>query len=81
MCTVHHYHMCTDVYLQGSWLGNEKVTGSCLPADVIKQFCVLLAALLSRSSKHDGGRQAVSFCNCIILPRLFIFLAEEAFSG
>ena len=34
MCTVHHYHMCTDVYLQGSWVGNEKITGSCLPADV-----------------------------------------------
>ena len=27
-------NMCTDVYLQGSWVGNEKVTGSCLPADV-----------------------------------------------
>ena len=25
---------CTDVYLQGSWVGNEKTTGSCLPADV-----------------------------------------------
>ena len=25
---------CTDVYLQGSWVGNEKITGSCLPADV-----------------------------------------------
>ena len=26
--------MQTDVYLQGSWVGNEKVTGPCLPADV-----------------------------------------------
>ena len=26
--------MCTDVYLQGSSVGNEKITGSCLPADV-----------------------------------------------
>ena len=34
MCTVHHHHMCTDVYLQGSSVGNEKITGSCLPADV-----------------------------------------------
>ena len=36
MCNVHHHHMCTDVYLQGSWVwvGNEKITGSCLPADV-----------------------------------------------
>ena len=34
MCTVHHHHMCTDVYLQGSWVGNEKITGSYLPADV-----------------------------------------------
>ena len=25
---------CTDVYLQGWWVGNEKITGSCLPADV-----------------------------------------------
>ena len=25
---------CTDVYLQGSWVGNEKIMGSCLPADV-----------------------------------------------
>ena len=34
MCTVYHHHMCTDVYLQGSSVGNEKITGSCLPADV-----------------------------------------------
>ena len=25
---------CTDVYLPGSWVGNEKITGSWLPADV-----------------------------------------------
>ena len=25
---------CTDVYLQGSWVENKKITGSCLPADV-----------------------------------------------
>ena len=31
MCTVHHHRMCTDVYLQGSWIGDEKITGSCLP--------------------------------------------------
>ena len=55
MCTVHHHHMCTDVYLQGSWVGNEKMTGSCLPADV-KAVRVLLAAPLSHRSEHDGGR-------------------------
>ena len=27
-----YLHWC--VYLQGSWVGNEKITGSCLPADV-----------------------------------------------
>ena len=49
-------NMCTDVYLQGSWVGNEKVTGPCLPADVKAVSRVLLAAPLSRRSEHDGGR-------------------------
>ena len=30
--------MCTDVYLQGSSVGNEKITGSCLPAGVKAVF-------------------------------------------
>ena len=34
MCTVHHCHVCIDVYLQGSWLTNEKIEGSRLQADV-----------------------------------------------
>ena len=42
---------------------------------------MLLAALLSLRSEHDGGREAVSYGNCMILPRLFKFFVEEAFTG
>ena len=82
MCPVHHLNMCTDVYLQGSWLRNEKIAGSCLLADVkaVSRTFSCVALTLERS-KHDGGRYSVSFCNCIILPRLFRFLVEEVFSG
>ena len=42
MCTVHHHHMYTDVYLQGSWVGNEKITGSCLVHDNAHARCLSL---------------------------------------
>ena len=45
---------CTDVYLQGSLVGNEKIMGSCLPADV-KAVSRAFSCAAFRS-EHDGGR-------------------------
>ena len=53
MCTVHHHHMCTDVYLQGSWVGNKKITGSCLPADV-KAVSTCLAVPKALELREEG---------------------------
>ena len=39
---------CTDVYLQGSWVGNEKITGSCLPADVKAVSCAFSCAAFTQ---------------------------------
>ena len=39
---------CTDVYLQGSSVGNEKITGSCLPADVKAVSCAFSCAAFTQ---------------------------------
>ena len=39
---------CTDVYLQGSLVGNEKITGSCLPADVKAVSCAFSCAAFTQ---------------------------------
>ena len=76
MCTVHHNHMCTDVYLQGSSVGNEKITGSCLHADV---KAVSLAFHAGASTVEEGKlflSVTVLYCHDYLF-----FLVEEAFSG
>ena len=61
MCTVHHLNVCTDVYLQGSWLRNEKIAASCLLADVkalSRAFgCV---AFTQERSEHEDGKLFLS---------------------
>ena len=57
MCTVHHLNVCTDVYLQGSWLRNEKIAGSCLLTDVKAVSCAFSCiAFTQERSEHDGGQ-------------------------
>ena len=82
MCTVHHYHMCTDVYLQGSWVGNEKIMGSCLPADVKAVARAFSCAAFTQ--ERARWRTVTPVFSSFILPchvYLFFFLVEEAFSG
>ena len=66
MCTVHHHHMCTDVYLQGSWVGNEKITGSCLPADV-KVVSRAFSCAASRRSKISTMEEGKPFLSVTVL--------------
>ena len=61
MCTVHHHHMCTDVYLQGSRVGNEKITRSSLPADVKAVFaCFQLCRFHAGASTMEDGKLFLS---------------------